>query len=159
MHLSLGMKLTKVHRILKFKQSDWLKKYTDFNTGKRKNAANSFERNLFKLMNNTVFGKTREKLRKRINGRLVNNAKYYFRYINKSSFVSQKIFIKNVVGIHEIKPVLTLSKPTYVGFSILGLNKYLMYEFHYKYIKRKYSANLLFTDTDSLVYEIETNDV
>ena len=88
-------------------------------------------------MNNTVFGKTREKLRKRINGRLVNNAKDYFRYINKSSFVSQKIFIKNVVGIHEIKPVLTLSKPTFVGFSISGLNKYLMYEFHYKYIKRK----------------------
>ena len=81
------------------------------------------------------------------------------RYISKPSFISQKIFSKNLVTIHEIKPVLTLNKPIYVGFSILNLSKYLMYEFHYKYIKSKYSANLLFTDTDSLVYEIKTEDV
>ena len=135
LYLSLGMKLTKVHRILKFKQCDWLKKYIDFNTDKTKNAANSFEKDFFELMNNSVFGKTMENLRKRINVKLVNNAKDYVKCITKPSFVSQKIFCKNFVGIHETKPVLTINKPVYVGFSILDLSKLLMYEFHYKYIK------------------------
>ena len=105
LYLSLGMKLTKVHRILGFKQSDWLKKYIHFNTDIRKNAAISFEKNYFKLMNNSVFGKAMENLRKRINVKLVNNAKDYVRSISKPSFVSQKIFSKNFVAIHEIKPV------------------------------------------------------
>ena len=78
---------------------------------------------------------------------------------SKPSFVSQKIFSKNFVAIHDIKPVLTLNKPMYVGFSILDLSKCLMYEFHYKYIKSKFDAKLLFTDTDSLVYETRTEDV
>ena len=81
------------------------------------------------------------------------------KYVSKPSFVSQRIFNKNLVATHEIKPVLTLTKPIYVGLSIIGLTKLLMYEFHYKYIKSKYSANLLFKDIDSLVYEIETEDV
>ena len=110
-------------------------------------------------MNNSPFGKTMETFRKRINVRLVNNAEDYKKYVSKPSFVSQKIFNKNLVAIYEIKPVLTLDKPVYVGFTILDLNKLLMYEFHYKYIKRKYNAKLLLTDTDILVYEIKTDDV
>ena len=134
------MKLTKVHRILKFNQSDWLKKYIDFKTDKWENATNSSERKFFKLM-------------------LLDNAKNYVKCINKPSFVLQKIFSKYFVAIHKIKPVLTLNKPIYVGFSILDLSKLLMYEFHYKYIKSKFDAKLLLTDTDSLVYEIKTEDV
>ena len=153
------MKLTKVHRILEFKQSDWLKKYNDFNTDKRENEADSFEKDFFKLMNNITFGKTLENLRKRINVKLVNNAKDYVRSISKPSFVSQNIFSKNFVVIHEIKPVFPLNKPIYVGFSILDLSKLLMYKFHYKYIKSKFNVKLLFTDKDSLVYEIKTEDV
>ena len=100
-------------------------------------------------------------LRKGISVKLINNAKCinYVKCISKPSFVSQKIFSKNFVAIHEIKPVLILNKPVYVGFSILDLSKLLMYEFHYKCIKSKFDAKLLFTDTDSLVYEIETEDV
>ena len=71
----------------------------------------------------------------------------------------KKYLSKNVVAIQEIKPVLTLDKPIYVGFSVLELSKCFTYNFHYNYIKRKYNAKLLFTDTDSLVYEIETDDV
>ena len=72
----------------------------------------------------------------------------------------QTIFSKNVVAIHEIKPVLTFDKPIDLGFSILDLSKLLIYQFHYKYIERKYinCTKLLFTDTNSLVYEIETDD-
>ena len=112
-----------------------------------------------KWMNNSVFGKTMENVRKIISVKLVNNAKYYVRCICKPSFVSQKIFSKNFVAIHEKKLVLTLNKPIYAGFSILDLSKLLMYEFHYKYIKRIFHAKLLFTDTDSLVCEIKTKDV
>ena len=96
-----------------------------------------------------------ENLRKRISVKLVNNAKDYIRCISKPSFVSQKILSKNFVAIHEIKPILTLNKPIYVGFNILDLSKHLMYEFHYKYIKSKSNAKLLFTDAYSLVYEIK----
>ena len=88
-------------------------------------------------MNNSVFDKTVGHLRNRLNVKLVNNAKDYKKYVSKSSFVSQKIFSKKFVAIHEMKPVLTLNKPIYVGFSILDLSKYLMYEFYYKYIKSK----------------------
>ena len=79
--------------------------------------------------------------------------------IRKSGFVSQEIFSKNFVAFHEIKPVLTLDKPVYGGFRILDLSKLLMYEFHYKYSKSKYNIKLFFTDTDSLVDEIEIDNV
>ena len=100
-----------------------------------------------------------ENLRKRMNARLVDNAKDCKKYGSKPSFVSQQTFNKDFVAIHEIKPILTFDKPIYAGFNILDLSKYLMYEFHYKYIKRRYDAKLLFKDTDSLVYEIKTDDV
>ena len=86
------MKLIKILKILKLKQFDWMKKYIDFNTKKRKNAKSEFEKSLFKLMNNSTYGKAMENLRKRINGRLVNNAKNYLRYVSRLPFISQKIF-------------------------------------------------------------------
>ena len=108
------------------------------------------------MINNATFGKTMWDLRKRISVKFIDNAKDYVKYISKPSFVSQKMFF---VVIHEIKSVLTLNKRIYVGFSILDLRKLLMYEFHYKYIKSKLDAKLLFTDTDSSVYEIKKEDV
>ena len=90
-------------------------------------------------MNNSVHGKTTENLRKRIKFRLVNNSKVYKKYVRKPSFLSQKIFNKNFVAIHEIEPVLTLDNPIYEGFSILYLSKLLMYEFHYLYLKIKFN--------------------
>ena len=110
-------------------------------------------------MNNSVFDKTMENLRKRINVELINNAKDCVRCVSRPNFISQKIFSKIFFAIHKIKPVLTLNKPIYMGFSILDLSKLLMYRFHDKYIKNNFDAKLLFTDTDSLVYEIKTEDV
>ena len=110
-------------------------------------------------MNNSVFGKTMENLRKRINVKLIINSKDYVRCISKPTFFSLKIFSKNFVAIYEIKPVLILNKQIYVGFSILDLSKLSMYEFNYKDIKSKFDAKLLFTDIDSLVYDIKTEDV
>ena len=129
-----------------------VKKFVDFNTDKRKKTSNDLEKNFFKLMINSVFGKTVDNIRKRICVELINNAKDYVRCVSRPSFVSQKTFRKNFVAVHRIKPVLALNKLIYVGFSILELSKSLMYEFHYKYIKTKFDAKLLVTDTDSLVY-------
>ena len=153
------MKLTKIHRVLKFKQSDWIKNYIDFNTAKRTNAANSFEKYFFKLMINSAFGKTMENLRKRINVRLVNKETDFLKYTSRPTHITHKVFGKNDAAIQEIKPVLTLNKPIYVGFTVLELSKWLMYDFHYRFIKKHFDSELLFTDTDSLTYEIESKDV
>ena len=159
LYLSLGMKLSKIHRILKFKQSNWLEEYIKFNTKKRKNAVSNFEKNFFKFMINSIYGKTMENSRQRISVRLINDSKDYVRCVSKPNFISQKIFSKNFVAIHQIKSVLILDKPIYVGFSILELSKLLMYKFHYEHVKQKFDAKLLFIDTDSLVYEIKGEDV
>ena len=136
-----------------------MKKYIDFNTEKRTNATNSFEKGFFKLMINSVYGKTMENLRKRINVILVNNEKDFLKYTSKPTDIAPKIFDKNYAAIHEIKPVLTLNKPIYVGFTVLELSKWLMYDFHYNFIKKNFDAELLFTDTDSLTYEIKSENV
>ena len=114
-----------------------VKKYIDFNTDKRKNAVNSFEKDFFKLMNNSVFGKTMENLRKTVSVKFINNAKDYVKCISKPIFISQKIFSKNFVAIRQTKAVLILNKSIYVKFSILDLSKLLMYKFHCEYIKNK----------------------
>ena len=118
LYLLLGMNLIVVHRILKFEQSDWLKKYIDFNTSKRKNTVNSFEKTIFKLMNNSVCGKSMENLRKQLKVRLINNAKNYFKkWVSSPSFVPQKIFSRHFAAIQEVKPVLQLDKPICVDLA------------------------------------------
>ena len=161
LYMDLGLKVTNVHRVLEFNQSPWLKQYIDFNTEKRKNTINAFEKDFFKLMNNSVFGKTMENIRKRVDVRLVTDEKKLLKLTNKPTFVSSKIFNENLVAVHKIKETLTSNRPAYVGMCILDLSKTLMYDFHYNYIKEKYGdkAKLLFTDTDSLTYEIEAKDV
>ena len=151
--------MIKVHRILKFKKSNRLKEYIEFNTEKRKQSTDEFSKNFFKLLINCIYGKSMENIRKRINVKLVNNYKDYLRCVSKPNFISQNIFDKNFIAVHKIKSVLILNKPIYVVFSILELSKLLMYKFHYDYVCNKYDEKLLFTDTDSLVYEINNEDV
>ena len=144
LYLFSGMKLTKIHTVLRFKLSDWMKKYIDFNTKNRTNAANSFKKDFFKLMINSVYGKTMENLRKRINVRLVNNEKDILKYTSRPTHITHKIFGKNHAAVREVKPVLKLNKPIYVGVTVIELSKWLVY----------FGAKLLVTDTDSLTYEI-----
>ena len=136
-----------------------MKKYIDFNTEKRRNAANSFEKDLCKLMINFVNGKTMENLLKRIKVRLVSNEKDFLKYISRPTCITHKIFGKNYAAIQEVKPVLWLNRPIYVGFTVLELSKSLMYDFHCNFIKKHSDAELLFTDTNSVTYEIKSENV
>ena len=158
--LRLGMKLKKIHRGIKFIESDFLKPYIDKNTNLRTQAKNNFEKDFFKLMNNSVFGKTMENIRNRVNVKLVNTGEQFKKLTAKPNYESRKIFNENLVSVHMKKTSLTMNKPVYLGMSILDLSKIVMFDFHYKYIKPKYGskAKLLFTDTDSFLYEIQTED-
>ena len=158
--LKAGMKLTKIHKGIKFIESDWMKSYIEKNTNLRTKAKNNFEKDFFKLMNNSVFGKTMENIRNRVNIKLVNTEEKLRKLIAKPNFRSRKIFSENLVSVHMKKTSLTMNKPVYLGMCILDLSKTIMFDFHYNYIKPKYGdkAKLLFTDTDSLMYEIETED-
>ena len=159
--LNLGMEVTKIHRILEFYQRPWLKQYIEFNSQKRKEAMNDFEKDFFKLMNNAVFGKTMENVRNRVDIKLIHTEKKLKKYTAKPSFQRLKIFNENLVAVENCKTKLVLNKPIYIGQCILDLSKMIMQDFHYNYIKQKYgnNAKLLFTDTDSLCYEIQTDNI
>ena len=113
--------------MLKFKQSDWMKKYINFNTEKRMNAANDFEKDFLKLTINSVYGKIIENLQERINVILVNKAEDILKYTRKPRYITHKIFGKEYAAVHEIEPVLILNKPIYVVFTVLFLSKCKMY--------------------------------
>ena len=151
--LKHGLKLDKVHRAIEFDQLPWLKTYIDFNTQLRTEATNDFEKDFFKLMNNSVFGKTTENIRKHRNIKLVTTEEKYLRTVMKPNFES------GVCEMGKIKVVM--NQPVYLGQAMLDLSKIVMYEFHYDYIVPKYGLEklkLCYMDTDSLVYDIKTED-
>lgn len=137
-----------------------MKPYITKNTDLRKAATNSFEKRFFKLMNNSLFGKTIENIRKRQNLVLIDNEKQALKLSSKPNFERVTIFEPNLIACHMKKTEVYFKKPIYIGQAILDLSKTLMFDFRYNYIREKYGnkAELLFTDNDSLVYEIETED-
>ena len=158
-YLEMGMILTAVHRGISFNQSPWMEPYIRKNTELRKCAANSFEKDFFKLMNNSVFGKTIENIRKRQNIKLVDDRAKALKLSSRPNFDRATIFDPNLVAIHMKKTEVYFNKPIYVGQAILDLSKILMFDFHYNYIQERFpKAELLFTDTDSLMYHIRTDD-
>ena len=134
--------------------------YIRKNTDLRKHAKTTFEKGFFKLMNNSVFGKTIENIRKRQNVYIIDNRKMADKLTSKPNFERLTIFDENLVAVHMKKTEVYFNKPIYVGQAILDLSKTLMFDFHYNYIRKKYGnkAELLFTDTDSLMYLIQTED-
>ena len=160
-YLDSGLELTCIHRGIKFEESEWLKPYIDTNTKFRTKANNNFEKDFFKLMNNSVFGKTMENIRNRVHIKLLNDRDKAKKLIAKPNFKHLNIFCEELIAVHMKKTSLTFDKSVYLGMCILDFNETIMYEFHYKYIKPKYEdkAKLLFTDTDSLIYEIKTEDL
>lgn len=160
-YLEKGMVLKRVNRCISFEQKPWLKSWIDFNTEKRTKASSDFEKDFFKLMNNAVFGKTMENVRNHIDFELVNNAERLAKIHNEPVFKHSHIINDSLVGVEKTRTTTNLNKPIYLGFSILELSKLHMYKFYYDVLKPRYGAKirLAYTDTDSYVLHIETDDV
>ena len=154
------LKLKKVHRIIEFEQEAWLKEYIDVNTELRKKATNDFEKDFFKLMNNAVFGKTMENVRKHWDIKLVKTYKKRNKLVSEPNFHTMKLIDNNLAIIEMRKVKVKMNKPIYLGLSILDISKITMYEFWYDYVKIKYQdkARLCYMDTDSFVVNIKTKD-
>ena len=158
--LQHGLRLDRIHRTIEFDQSPWLKTYIDFNTQLRTAATNDLEKDFFKLMNNSVFGKTMENIWKHRNIKLVMAEEKYLHTVMKPNFKSGVLFGENLMGCEMGKIKMVMNKPVYLGQAILDLSKIVMYEFHYDYMNPKYDdrLKLCYMDTDSLVYHIKTED-
>ena len=162
--LKHGLVLKKIHRALRFRQKPWLKTYIDYNSMKRKEAKNEFEKMLYKLFNNAVYGKTMENERKRVDVKLVNKWEGRYgaeAYISKPNFHSRLIFDENCVAIQLNRTSIEIKKPIYIGFAVLELSKTCVYRFHYDFMKPHLNTDctVLYMDTDSLIYSIKNNDV
>ena len=149
-----------MHRVIQFNQKAWLKPYLDMNTKLRKEAKNDFGKDIFKLMNNAVFGKTMENVRKQRDIKLVTTDKRRNQLASEPNYHTTKYFPGNLMAIEMKKIKVKMNKPIYLGMSILDISKTLMYEFWYDYIKPKYQdrAKLCYMDTDSFVIHIKTED-
>ena len=158
--LNNGLILKKVHRVIQFDQEAWLKPYIDMNTKLRKEAKNEFEKDFFKLMNNSLFGKTMKNVRKHRDIKLVTTEEKRIKVVSEPNCHTTKQFSENLFGIEIKKTKVKMNKPKYLGTSILDISKTLMYEFWYDYVKPKYKdkAKLCYMDTDSFVINIFTKD-
>ena len=158
--LNHGLKLKKVHRIIEFNQKAWLKPYIDMNTELRKLAKDDFEKDLFKLMNNALFGKTMENIRKHRDIKLVTTDESRSKLVSEPNCHTMNYISKDLSIIEMNKTRVKMNKPIYLGLSILDISKILMYEFWYDYMKPKYGndVKVCYMDTNSFVMNIKTND-
>ena len=153
--------MKKVHRVIKFNQNAWLKPYIDMNTDLRKKAKNDFETDFLKLINNAVFGKTMENVRKHRDIKLVTTERRRNYLVSEPNYHTTKFFTETLLAIEMKKTEILMNKPVYLGLSILELSKILMYEFWYDYVKPKYGENakLCYMDTDSFIVHVKTDDI
>ena len=159
-YIKLGLKITKIHKILTFDEKPFLKDYIDLNTNLRKHSKNDLEKDLFKLMNNAIFGKSMENVLNRSNIKLINNDPEKLLKLIKQSNFQNAYQISNKLCLVESKPIKTVfDKPIYLGACILETSKLHMYQFWYDYLKNKYNVELVYTDTDSFIIYVETDDI
>ena len=158
--LNHGLKLKKIHRVIEFNQEAWLKPYIDMNTELRKVAKNDFEKDLFKLMNNSVFVKTMENIRKHRDIKLVTTDKRRSKLVSEPNYQTVNLISEDLSIIEMKKTKVKINKPIYLGLSILEISKTLMYKFWYDYMKPKYANNvkLCYMEMDSFIMNIKTND-
>ena len=159
-----GLIVTKTHRVLQFNQSDWLKTYIDLNTELRAKATNPLQKALYKLKNNSIYGKTMENQRKHKNIRLITqwSGRYGAEaYISRPNFKNYTIFDEEFAAVEVLRTSVTIEKPIYIGLCVLDICKTLLYRYHYEVIKPKFGDNAkpMYMDTDSIVYEISNVDV
>ena len=159
--LNHGLKFKKIDKVIEFEQKDWLKPYILMNNEYRHKAQNEFEKKFFKLMNNSVFGKTMENVRNHRDIKLVTTYEKLFKYANEPNMINIKCFSEEFLTIEMRKTVVKMYKPLYLGLTILDLSKVTMYEFYYDYLKQKYGDNvkLCDTDTDSFIMHVKTDDI
>ena len=155
-----GLILKKVHRVIQFNQKAWLKAYIDMNSELRKQAKNDFEKAFFKIMVNSVFGRTFINVRKQRDIKLVTTDKRRNQLVSEPNYHTIKWFSESLLAIEMKNTKVKMNKPVYLGFSILEISKTLMYEFWYDYMKVKYGDNmkLCYMDTDSFIMHIKTED-
>ena len=158
--LDHGLKLRKVHRVIEFNQKAWLKEYIDVNTELRKKTSNDFEKDFFKLMNNAVVGKTMENVRKHRDIKLVKTDHRRNKLVSEPNYHTMKLTDDNLAITEMRKVKVKMNKPIYLRLCILEISKIIMHEFWYDYVKNKYGnkVRLCYTDTDSFVINIKTND-
>jgi hypothetical protein len=155
-----GLKITYIHRIISFKQEEFLTGYINKNTELRKHAKSDFEKDYFKLCNNSVFGKTMENPYKRRDIKVVTDKQRAIKLIVKPEYQGFKEFHESLYAISMKIKTVNLDKPVFIGLTVLELSKLLMYEFYYDYFKLKYpDATVLYTDTDSLIINVPTEDI
>ena len=159
-YLAMGLTLNKVHRVIKYKQKAWLREYIDYNSKQRALSNNDFDKAFYKLKNNALFGKTMEDVRKRMNYKLVTDEDKFVKLANSPLFHDRDLITEDIVGVHMLKPKVTLDKPIFVGQAVLDYSKLEMYNLFYKtlpqcpLIKR---LQLVGGDTDSFFLTIATD--
>ncbi|CAC5411840.1 unnamed protein product [Mytilus coruscus] len=159
-YIKLGMKVTKVYKTISFKESDWLAKYINFNTEQRTKSKSDFEKDLWKLMNNSFYGKTLEDIRGRSEIKLLTDREEVKKYIKKPNFKDSTIFNDNFVAIENNVTSVKFNKPIYLGQAILDYSKQLMYDFYYNVVNKLWKKNeLIASDTDSIFLNIKTEDI
>ena len=162
LYVKLGMKVTRVHKILSFEQSQWMKSYVDYNVEQRKNATNEFHSQLFKLSVNSLFGKTLQNPRRYRNIRIEKCAKSVEKLISRSIFAGLTVFEKDFLAVECTQSQIVMDKPLYVGFTVLDYSKAIMYSFYHVFLKKYFTTDfkvrLLYTDTDSFLLHLENKN-
>jgi len=181
MYIDQGIILKKIHRCLEFKQKPWLKPYIDMNTKARTKSKTEFEKTFFKLMNNAVYGQTLMDVTRFVEFELVTCKDRYKTLLREPWLIKNEPWqfpcdnckdplnecgscsenVNCVAAVEKVKKQVLLNRPIYLGFTILELSKYLMYDFWYNVLKKTYreKIKLLATDTDSFIFEIQCDDI